>query len=621
MSPPHPENLVELRVLDGPNLYFPRPAIKLTLEVSELLALPETEAVAVAEQAALPGLAASPEAPASGPEDRPAGPHRLKRMRPGPAGRPGSEQRRRFVARLGAHLVRRTATAAGVGRLAVRGRPGPEPTQVVLAWPWRRRNAAEALGEEVAALLEGLTVRPDLVERVRPDRVERLRPDRADLAEQIRPDLAEQVRAAGSRLREVEPGPGPTLPDPDIPVVAVTGTNGKTTVTRLVAHMGRRAGLRVGWSNTDGIYLDGELVDAGDWSGPGGARRVLSEPGVELAVLETARGGILRRGVGVAHNDVAVVTNISPDHLGLGGIDTLDQLAEVKATVVKITRPTGWVVLNADDPRTLAMRRLSRARPFLFGLDPDAPGLREALEEGGRAATVLDGDLVVLTGRQVDRLLPVVDAPVTLAGISSANLANALAAAAAGLGLGLPRAAVVEGLRTFAPDLAQNPTRMNVWALDDRTVVVDVAHNEESLRALLEVCRGLCRNGAAVRIGIGTAGDRPDSVLRLLGELAARGADRVVVVEKERYLRGRDRAGMTRLLQEGARAGGKADVPAFPDELDGIEALVGESEPGDVCALMCHTHRDEVAAWLRDRGAGLAGPDDLRALVLAARGG
>src|SRR6266508_1751713 len=339
LSPPPSknQNLVELRVLDGPNLYFPRPAIKLTLDVSELLALPEAEVAAIAARAALPGFAGEPGGPVGtaapggpggsggpgrsvgtaapggpggagpGPEGALAG--------PGPAGRPGSEQRRRFVARLGAHLVRQTAAAAGVGRLAVRGRPGPAPAQVVLAWPWRRRTAAEALGEEVAVLVQGL--------------------------------------------------PGPALPDPAIPVVAVTGTNGKTTVTRLVAHMGRQAGLRVGWSTTDGIYVDGELVDAGDWSGPGGARRVLSEPGVDLAVLETARGGILRRGVGVAHNDVAVVTNISPDHLGLGGIETLDQLAEVKATIVKITRPTGWVVMDADDPRTLSMRRLAKARPFL----------------------------------------------------------------------------------------------------------------------------------------------------------------------------------------------------------------------------------------------------------------
>ena len=227
----------------------------------------------------------------------------------------------------------------------------------------------------------------------------------------------------------------------------MTGTNGKTTVTRLIAHMGRCAGLHVGWSNTDGIYLDGELVEEGDWSGPGGAAQVLAQPGLQLAVLETARGGILRRGVGVTHNDVAVVTNISADHLGLGGIHTLDQLAEVKATIVRITRSGGWVVLNADDPRTLAMRRLSRARPFVFGLDPDAPGLREAQTEGGRAATVLDGDLVVLTRGRVDRLLPVLDVPVTLAGLASFNVANALAAAAAGIAVGLPTEAVLDGLR------------------------------------------------------------------------------------------------------------------------------------------------------------------------------
>ena len=239
-------------------------------------------------------------------------------------------------------------------------------------------------------------------------------------------------------------------------------------------------------------------MEEGDWSGPGGAARVLAQPGIELAVLETARGGILRRGVGVAHNDVAVVTNISADHLGLGGIQTLDQLAEVKATIVRITRSGGWVVLNADDPRTLAMRRLSRARPFTFGLDPDAPGLREAQTEGGRAATVLDGDLVVLTRGRVDRLLPVLDVPVTLAGLASFNVANALAAAAAGIAVGLPREAVLDGLRGFRPDPGQNPGRMNILDLDGRAVIVDMAHNEASLLALLEVARGLRLPGGRV---------------------------------------------------------------------------------------------------------------------------
>jgi cyanophycin synthetase len=557
--------LVELRVLDGANLYFPRPAIKLTLDVAGLLALAEELAAAAASEIGLAG---------------------------GSPGAPGTEQRRRFAIRLLAHLVRRTATAAGVRALAVRSRPGPEPAQVVVAYPWRRQHAAEALGRAVAELAATL-----------------------DTA-----GLDQRVERAGAALRQVEPGPAPSLPVPRIRTVAVTGTNGKTTVTRLIAHMGRCAGLHVGWSSTDGIYLDGELIEEGDWSGPGGAGRVLAQPGVELAVLETARGGILRRGVGVAHNDVAVVTNISADHLGLGGIHTLDQLAEVKATIVRITRSGGWVVLNADDPRTLAMRRLSRARPFVFGLDPDAPGLREAQNEGGRAATVLDGDLVVLARGRVGRLLPVLDVPVTLAGLASFNVANALAAAAAGLAAGLPREAVLEGLRSFRPDPGQNPGRMNVLDLDGRAVIVDMAHNEASLLALLEVARGLRPPGGRVLAMVGTAGDRSDELIRSLGELAARGADRVVIGEKPRYLRGRDAAELVGLLRAGAAEVGVTDVPALPGELAGLQALVAESGPGDVCALMAPAERDPILAWLRDQGARLLDPEELRARVLGARG-
>jgi cyanophycin synthetase len=403
--------------------------------------------------------------------------------------------------------------------------------------------------------------------------------------------------------------------------VAVTGTNGKTTVTRLVAHMGRCAGLRTGWSNTDGIYLDGELVEEGDWSGPGGAARVLAQPGIQLAVLETARGGILRRGVGVAHNDVAVVTNISADHLGLGGIHTLDQLAEVKASIVRITRSGGWVVLNADDPRTLAMRRLSRARPFTFGLDPDAPGLREAQTEGGRAATVLDGDLVVLTRGRVERLLPVLDVPVTLAGLASFNVANALAAAAAGIAVGLPTEAVLEGLRGFRPDPGQNPGRMNILDLEGRAVIVDMAHNEASLLALLEVARGLRLPGGRVLAMVGTAGDRSDELIRSLGELAAKGADTVVIGEKRKYLRGRDPAELVRLLREGAATVGMADVPTHPSELAALQALVPTCGQGDVVALMAPAERAEILTWLEDQGARLLDPDQLRARVVAARAG
>jgi cyanophycin synthetase len=559
MPPP-----ADLRVLEGANRWFPGPAVQLTLDVRAPTELPTDEAAAVAERAGLPGRAA-----------------------PGP---PGSDRRRRFATRLAAHLARRAAAAAGNARLPVRGRPGPGAHEVMVAWPWPRRLDAVALGRATARLA----------------------------AASGAPDLAARIERAGRELRQIEPEPPPELPTPAIPVVAVTGTNGKTTVTRLIAQIGREAGLRVGWCNTDGIYVDGELVEEGDWSGPGGARRVLDEPGVELAVLETARGGILRRGLGVAHNDVAVVTNIAVDHLGLGGVDTLDELAEVKAAIVRVTKPTGAVVLNAEDPLVLAMRARTRASPFLFGLDPAGPALRAAVAAGARAATVLDGDLTVLGGDRVDRLLPAADAPVTLAGISSASVANALAAAAAGLGLGLPRTAVVAALRNFRPDQRLNPTRMNLLALDGRTVVVDVAHNEASLRALLEVCGGLRQAGAAVRVALGTAGDRPDEVLRLLGELAASHADRVVIAEKRKYLRGRTVEEMNDLYREGARAAGQGDVPAFPTELAALAALLAESRPGDVCALMCHAERAEVAAWLRDRGATPIAVDQLRALAAKA---
>ncbi len=554
----------DLRVLEGANRWFPGPAVQLVLDAAVLTALPVEEAAAVAGRAGLPGAAAP--------------------------GEPGSERRARFATRLAAHLVRRIVAEAGTARLPVRGRPGPGAGELMVAWPWPRHLDAVALGRAAARLVAA-----------------------AD-----EPDLAARIGRVGRDLRRVEPEPPPPLPVPRVPVVAVTGTNGKTTVTRLVAHLGREAGLRVGCCNTDGIYLDGELVEEGDWSGPGGARRVLAQRGVELAVLETARGGILRRGLGVAHNDVAVVTNVAVDHLGLGGVDTLDELAEVKAAVVRVTRPTGAVVLNAEDPRVLAMGARCRARPFLFALDQSGAALRAALADGARAATVVGGDLAVLDGGRSDRLLPVADAPVTLAGISSAGVANALAAAAAGVALGLPLAVVADGLRGFQPDEHLNPTRMNLFALDGRTVVVDVAHNEASLRALLEVCRGLRPARAAVRIAIGTAGDRPDEVLRLLGELAARQADRVAIAEKRKYLRGRTIEEMNRLYREGAKAAGRDDLPAFPTELAALAALLDESRPGDVCALACHAERAEVAAWLHDRGATPIGDAALRALALAA---
>jgi cyanophycin synthetase len=558
--------LVELRVLEGPNLYFPRAAIKLTLDLTALVESPPDRVLRFGQRIG------------------------LRRARPGG---PGSGFRQRFAARAVERLVRQIAAEAGTTRLAVRVRPTSDVHQVVVAYPWRNRTRAQALGRAVAEVLDAL---PD-------------------------PDLDALVSRAASSVRDAEAGPGPTTLRPRVPVVAVTGTNGKTKTSRMIAHIARTDGLHVGWSSTDGIYVDGELVEPGDYSGPSGAGRVLAHAQVQLAVTETARGGILLKGIGVAYNHVSVFTNVSADHLGLHGIDTVDELAEVKSVVCRITRPDGWVVLNGDDPRVYATRTSIKAKPWVFSRDPNSPTVRETLSDGGRATTVIDGWLSVLTpGADPDPLVEVVDVPMTLAGLSHFNVENALAAASAALAVGLPRQAVVDGLKSFRPEPSHNPGRMNVFGRGDVTAVIDLAHNEAGLEALLEVMAGVRRPGARLLLGLGAVGDRQDDVLEQLGEMAARDADVTVIAHKARYLRGRSTDELEGLLRAGAARVGVDDLPAYPSEVSGLEALVKQAGPGDVVALMCHEDRQGVYDWLDARGFEADSPETLRAKVRAAQG-
>jgi cyanophycin synthetase len=514
----HPPELLELRLLDGPNLYFPRAACKVVLDIS----------------AQLTG--------------------------------PGGEARARELARDLEARTRRLAATAGTTRLAVRSRPGPEPGQLTVAFPWRRRELARALGSALAD-----------------------------------PTV--------TTLEGVSPGEAPSTPRPRIPVVAVTGTNGKTTTTRLIAHMSRCAGNVTGWSSTDGVFVDGVVVEEGDWSGYGGAGRVLADPRVQLAVLETARGGLLLRGAGALHNDVSVVTNVAADHLGQQGIHTVDELAEVKAVVPRITREGGWFVCNAQDPRVLAMP--SKGRRWAFSLDADAPGVRKVLQEHGRATTLLDDVITVLDGASVVPLLALTDVPMTLSGLSRHDVANALAATSAGLAIGLPQEAVVQGLRTFSSE--DNPGRMNLWDVDGAVVSLDLAHNEDGLRALLSVVRGLRLPGGRVVTVLGTAGDRLDDQLVEMGHLARHGSDEVVIALKARYLRGRTPEQMTQLLRAGA-----GDVPAYEDEVTALRSVLLGRKPEDAVALMVHQDRSLCEAVLREAGGVRMTPTQVRARVLAA---
>jgi cyanophycin synthetase len=554
----------ELRVLEGPNLYFPRPAVKLMLEVGGWLRASEDRVQAVADRIGIP------------------------RLEPGSV---GSDQRLRATARIAVQLTRRIAEAVGTGRLAVRGRTGPDFGHVVVVFPWRRRGAAEALAEAVATGMGALLRRS-------PTRV-----------------IAELGRAVAA----AEPGQPPTVPDPDVPVIQVTGTNGKTTTTRLIAHMVMTAGKRVAFSSTDGVYRDDRSVKKGDYSGFAGAATALAQH-PDIAVLETARGGILLRGIGVAHNDVAVVTNISADHLHLQGISTVDQLAEVKATITRITRPDGWVVLNADDPRVLAMRRTASGRPWLFSLDPRHPAIREALAGGGRAISVLDGTITWMEDSIVHPLIDLDRVPVTLAGLSRMYTQNALAAAAAGLAAGLPQRAVVKGLRTFVLDPQKNPGRTNLFRLDRRLLVLDYAHNEAGMDGLVEILQGLRPPGREIWLAIGTAGDRTDDILQGFAVRAALGSDHLAIAELKKYLRGRPREDVIAQLRIGAARAGKHEVPVYVDELRALRGMLEESSPGDVVGITALAQRAQAFRWLQSRDAKLLGPADVRRLVRTVAG-
>ena len=559
-------SLVELRVLEGPNLYFPRAAVKLTLDITALASLPTETALRFARRIGLKGA------------------------RPG---EPDTGFRQRFAARAVARLVRTLATESGTARLAVRVRPTNDPHQLVVAYPWRHRTRAQVMGRAVAEVLDGVPAA----------------------------DVDAVVAGAAARVAAAEPGDGPRTIVPRIPVVAVTGTNGKTTTSRMIAHIARTDGRVVGWSNTDGIYVDGVMVEAGDYSGPSGAGRVLAHEEVELAVTETARGGILLKGIGLTRNDVSVVTNVSADHLGLQGIDTVDQLAEVKAVVPRITRKDGWAVLNADDPRVFAMRGVIKAQPWVFSRDPDSPAIREVLSAGGRATTVIDGWVAVLQpDADADPLIELVDVPMTLAGLSRFNVENTLAAASAALAVGIPRERVLEGLRSFRPDAEHNPGRMNFFTVGGVTVVVDLAHNEAGLEALLEIMGGVRRPGARLLLGLGAVGDRQDDLIGRLGEIGAMGSDVMAICHKAKYLRGRSVAELDRLMRDGAERVGVTDVTSHDTEVEGLAALVAQASPGDVVGLMCHAEREEVYAWLAEHGATPDSPEELADKVRAARG-
>jgi cyanophycin synthetase len=369
-----------------------------------------------------------------------------------------------------------------------------------------------------------------------------------------------------------------------IPIVAITGTNGKTTVTRMIAGIFATMHKYVGMTTTDGIYFNGTLRVKGDCSGPRSAQAVLQHPDVDVAVLETARGGILRNGLGWDQCQVAVVTNVSNDHLGLDGIDSPEALARVKQVPVESVAKDGYAVLNAEDRLVAAMAEASTGGVIFFGVNPQGRVLSRHLAAGGRAV-FLRGDMITLAeGSQETALLRTGEIPATYNGLIPFQVSNSLAAAAAAWGAGCPLDAIRLGLRTFQADEATAPGRFNIFDVGAARVIVDYGHNPHALRAIQAALRAMTPRSA---IGVIAApGDRRDADIQELAAIAADTFDMILVREDE-DLRGRaegEVAGLIAHTIEQHRS--SLPVRIILDEAEAVDTALETARPNDVVVLL-----------------------------------
>ena len=388
----------------------------------------------------------------------------------------------------------------------------------------------------------------------------------------------------------------------DIPTALVTGSNGKTTVVRLLAAMAAATGRVAGLTSTDAVRVGNRTVDEGDYSGPEGARLLLRQPEVEVAVLETARGGLLRRGLAVCRAEVAVVTNVADDHLGEFGVETLEALADTKLLVARAIGAGGRLVLNADDHVLTAAAARLEVPIGWFSLDP--AGARVAT---GAAAAVLEDDMVVLHERgRRESIAHVGEIPLGMGGAARHNIANALAAAGAAGKLGVSPDIVGATLRRFGRDPADNPGRANLLEAGGVSILVDYAHNPHAMRALAASAAAVPARRRLVMVGM--AGDRSDASIReLAGASLALRPDRVIVKETDRYLRGREPGEVPAiLLAEFRRLGVPGEqVSAGGPESAAVREALAWARPGDLLVLALHQDRAQVTALierLRARG-------------------
>ena len=415
----------------------------------------------------------------------------------------------------------------------------------------------------------------------------------------------------GSGIRSRRWGPG-DVPEPgavdwprigEVPIALVTGSNGKTTTVRLTAAIAAAAGHRVGLTSTDGVIVDGETVVETDYAGPMGARMVLRDPRATIAILETARGGILRRGLAVRRADAAAVTSISEDHFGDFGIASLDDLADAKLVITRVVPAGGSVILNAGDAVLRARGRALGREVTWFAAD----GAALAGLEAGRVFTVRDGTLVARTGTAEEPILDVAEIPATFGGAATHNVANALAAAAIATSLPAPEGggrigleAVRRALRAFSSEPGDNSGRGNLLDLGGIRVLVDYAHNTEAMAAIGRVAAAIPARRRLLLIG--QAGDRTDDAIRGLARAAwALEPDLLLVKELGEYRRGRAPGEVPRLLVEELRRIGAPEsrYEVHESELAAVRRALAWAEPGDLLVLLVHQDRQGVMRLLQ----------------------
>ena len=367
-----------------------------------------------------------------------------------------------------------------------------------------------------------------------------------------------------------------------IPILAVTGTNGKTTTTRLLAHIYRQTGKNVGYTTTDAIYINEYLVEKGDNTGPYSASVILKDPTVEVAVLETARGGILRSGLAFDSCDVGVVLNVAADHLGLGDINTIEQMAKVKAVVAEVVSAQGYAILNADDPLVAAMAENVKAKVAYFSMNPENPIILNQMRRDGLAAVYEDGYLSILEGKWTLRIEQAINVPGTMGGMAPFMIANALAASLAAFVNGVDIELIRQGLRTFVLSADQTPGRMNLFNLGTHHALVDYAHNPASYEAI----GGFVSNWKGQRLGvIGGPGDRRDEDLMELGEIASRVFDRIIIKEDDDK-RGRESGSAADFILKGVlQSNSTVQTEVILNETEALETALTQVEPGGLVVI------------------------------------